>query len=388
MKAVTFVDWFCDPRRPGASDLSDLVWAMASRLPRAGWRARVVGPYARGLGPGCEGVEVIRHPMPWPAYRNIAGHVFLAATAARAALQARDTSVIHTVEYLSTAVLGAVANRRPTVLTTPGNIFERESNINHFAPTVTLAYKVAAVVAARRATRVVATSREMKYWWEYSGATPERVSVIPLGVDTDQFKPVPGARHRLGISSDEATLLFVGRLQSENGLAQLVRALPEIQAARPRTHLHIVGDGEERPALVRLSEQLGVSGQLRWHGTVALADLPLYYAAADVLVVPRLSRVTPRVALQGMSCGTPLVASRIGGITDFVTEGHTGLLVNPRDPNEIASAVTTVLRDAGLARRIGAAAREYARDVLDWNAIVRRLIDEVYAPLGESGYRE
>jgi len=121
------------------------------------------------------------------------------------------------------------------------------------------------------------------------------------------------------------------------------------------------------------------SARVRWHGRVLLDDLPLYYNAADVFVFPRLIDATPRVVLQAMSCGTPVVTSQGGAIQDFVAEGETGFLVNPRDPAILAERIEYLLGEREVAERMGRAAREYVCRELDWDKLVRRIRTEVYA---------
>jgi phosphatidylinositol alpha-1,6-mannosyltransferase len=145
--------------------------------------------------------------------------------------------------------------------------------------------------------------------------------------------------------------------------------------------LDVVGDGPDLQALVNLSDALGLANCVRWHGRIALDQLPLFYSAADAFALPRLSRVTPRVLFEAMACQKPVVTSAIGGIVDFVEDRLTGFLVDPRDPETLAERIGQLLADRDLALRMGRAARQYACRNLDWDLVVRRIRTEVYQPL-------
>jgi glycosyltransferase involved in cell wall biosynthesis len=359
--------------------MSDIIWAMARRLARWGDDVHVVAPYPASLAPSPD-VTVHQQRILPPAYRNIIGHLLLAATAWAKLRAIPAVQVVHAAEYTSTAVICRLGSSCPVVLTTPGNIYERIENVNHFDPTVTTVYKTAARVSAKSSAKIIATSQEMQTWWEYSGAAPSRIIQIPLGVDTRVFRPTPEARALLGLGTSP-NVLFVGRLQSENGVEYLLQAMSSVVKQVKEAMLDIVGDGPDLKTLVDLSQALGLTGRVRWHGRVALKQLPLFYSAADVFALPRLSRVTPRVLFEAMACQKPIVTSAIGGIVDFVEDRKTGFLVNPRDPETLAERIEQSLVDRELALRMGRAASKYAYQNLDWDIVVRRIRTEVYDQL-------
>jgi glycosyltransferase involved in cell wall biosynthesis len=376
---IAFVDWYCDPARPGASGMSDLVWGMAAPLAARGHDVHVVAPYQRPNFAGPVQVHRLWTPPRGLGYRNIVGHLLLAFAAGRALARIPDLEVVHAAEYLSTAVISANRAAPPIVLTTPGNIYERIDNVNHFDRSVTEVYKWAARATARRATAIVATSDEMRVWWQRTGVPAGHLFTIPLGVDRAVFSRRDGAAARLGWAADRPSVLFAGRLQGENGPELLVRALPHILAAVPAAEAHFLGDGPLAGRLRELAAELGVAGAIHWHRSVPQADLPLYYSAATALALPRASRVTPRVLLQAMACGTPVVAFRTGGIVEYVEPASTGLLAQPGDVGDLATQVATLLGDPRLAQRIGENGAAFARDRLDWDIVTARLVDEVYA---------
>jgi glycosyltransferase involved in cell wall biosynthesis len=378
MRIVLF-DFFFEPAKPGVTGLGDLVWNWGGQLTSLGDEVHIVAPYLAGVQPP-KGTIVHRFEVPPAGYRNVLGHVLIALRGWIEIRKLRQVDIIHAPEYLSTGVFSLLASRAPVVLTTPGNIFERIDNINHADWFTTQVYKLAARVSARRCAAIIATSAEMKRWWLFSGARDRQITQIPLGVDVEVFRPMPDAATSVGFGK-RPSILFVGRLQAENGAEYLVRALKSVVRSIPDAVLHIVGGGPDLDMLRGMVQELELVSHVQWHGRVPLHRLPAFYSAADVFVLPRLSRVTPRVLFEAMACQAAVVTSAIGGIEDFVADGHTGFLVEPRNPAAIADRIVQVLQDRMLAGRTGEAAREYACQELSWPVVVRRMRDEVYVPI-------
>jgi D-inositol-3-phosphate glycosyltransferase len=191
------------------------------------------------------------------------------------------------------------------------------------------------------------------------GADRDRVEVLPPGVDHGVFSPgsKQAARAALG-HPGERVLLFVGRIQPLKGLDLAVRALAEMEDAT----LWVVGgpsgpDGPSEVAKVRtLAEELGVEERLVFLQPKPHHQLADYYRAADVCVVPSRTESFGLVALEAAACGTPVVASAVGGLRSIVEDGRTGFLVEDRDPLEWATPVALLLDDPELAAAMGAQA--------------------------------
>jgi len=190
-------------------------------------------------------------------------------------------------------------------------------------------------------------------------ADPERIEVLPPGVDHRLFSPGDraAARRRLG-HPGRRVLLFVGRIQALKGLDVAVQALAEIDDAV----LWAVGgpsgaDGPGELERVRaLAADLGVADRLLILPPRPHHELVDYYRAADVCLVPSRTESFGLVALEAAACGTPVVAASVGGLRSIVSDGETGLLVRGRDPLEWATAVALLLDDRDLAAGMGARA--------------------------------
>ena len=193
-------------------------------------------------------------------------------------------------------------------------------------------------------------------------ADPDRVEIIPPGVDHTLFSPGPPreARRRLGLPTDRAVLLFVGRIQPLKGVGIAVRVLAELSARD--AELVIVGgpSGADGPAEVarlhQLAESLGVADRICWVRPVPHDRLADWYRAADVCLVPSRSELFGLVALEAAACGTPVVAANVGGLRTLVDHAETGFLVDGRDPAGYAAPVEALLDAPGRAAAMGSRA--------------------------------
>ncbi len=206
------------------------------------------------------------------------------------------------------------------------------------------------------------------------GADPGRVRIVPLGVDHAYFAPGDRAqaRHSLGLPASGPLLLFVGRIQPLKGADVALRVLSELDRVSgdlPATLVVVGGPSGPRgedsyEALVRLVDGLGLAGRVRLVPPQPHEVISTYYRAADVCLVPSRSESFGLVALEAAACGTPVVASAVGGLTTLVDHGATGFLVEGRDPAAFAAAAARILEDpvlaAGMAERSAARALGYS----------------------------
>lgn len=199
------------------------------------------------------------------------------------------------------------------------------------------------------------------------GADPERIEIVPPGVISAFFSPGSrsGARAAVGLD-DRPTLLFVGRIQALKGLDVAVGALAALNRSDAR--LVIIGgpsgaEGDrELQRVLTLAHGLGVAGQLQFVEPQPHHLLASWYRAADVCVVPSRSESFGLVALEAMACGVPVVATRVGGLRDLVTDGLSGVLVDERSPEGFARAIEPLLESTERAASMGRAGALLARD--------------------------
>ena len=230
----------------------------------------------------------------------------------------------------------------------------------------------------------VSCSEEERQFRRLYGDPPGRIEIVAPGVEHALFAPGDrrGARRALGLG-DHPVLLFVGRIQPLKGADVAVRALAALN--RPDAVLLVVGGasgndgGSEVERVHRLIDELGVRSQVRFVPPQQHHILSTYYRAADVVLVPSRSESFGLVALEAAACGTPVIASAVGGLLTLVDHGDTGFLVPGRDPDEFARLAARLLDDELLARSMSRRAAERSRRYT-WSLAAARL-RRVYADL-------
>ncbi len=241
-----------------------------------------------------------------------------------------------------------------------------------------------------RANRIIAATpaEQAQLDWLYK-ANPRKITIIPPGVDTDHFYPIPvdEARQFLGLAPEAHMLLFVGRIEPLKGLDTLIKAVACLRVkdlAEP-VHLAVIGGDPDVPPeemtaemarIQQMCEELTVGKMVAFLGKQSQDTLPYYYSAADVLVMPSHYESFGMVALEAMACGTPVIASQVGGLAFLVQDGVTGYHVADGDDDALCQELSGVLGDAELREALGRNAAEYAREYA-WDKISYRIL-QVY----------
>lgn len=207
-----------------------------------------------------------------------------------------------------------------------------------------------------------------------------KTSFIPNGVDIDVFHPqVNGneVKERYGIVSDEKLILCPRRLVPKNGVEYFIRAIPIVIKQVSQVKCLIVGPGSERARLGEEVVALGIADRVIFADRVPNSEMPKYYAASDIAVLPSLIEATSIAGLEAMATGKPLVGTNIGGIPQIIADGETGILVPPRDPEKLAYAIISLLNDNGKRVTMGLNARKRAETEFRWQIIAEK-IQNVY----------
>jgi D-inositol-3-phosphate glycosyltransferase len=229
-----------------------------------------------------------------------------------------------------------------------------------------------------------------------------RIEIIPCGTDVANFHPISraDARQQLGLSAQDKVVLYVGRFDPRKGIETLVRACGELRQNIDRHDLEldpahlkvlIVGgsdpeqaDGAERKRIEGLVNDLGIADSTQFVGMVGHDRLPLYYTAADVCVIPSHYEPFGLVAVEAMACGTPVVASAVGGLKFTVVPEETGLLVTPQDSHGFAKAIERILTDDIWARKVRKQASARVQQNFSWSGVAAQLSDLYRRLLAES----
>jgi len=213
----------------------------------------------------------------------------------------------------------------------------------------------------READRIVAANTvEREALVERYAADAARIAIVPCGVDTDLFRAGDREKARAALAlGDGPLLLYVGRIAPIKGLDTLLDAVVRLRAAGRAARLLVVGGETDEPVegleatLRRRASALGLSEAVRFVGAQPQRVLRDFYVAADVTVLPSYYESFGMVALEAMACGSPVVASRVGGLTTTVRDGVTGFLVPDGDPGALAARIDALLTDPDLAWRVG-----------------------------------
>lgn len=317
------------------------------------------------LSPGLRAVHLragpARYLRPESIYKYV--DVFTRAVLDFQAREGIDYDLVHSHYWLS-GLCGEQLRRswnvpHVTMFHTLGEIKNRASLSEHETD---LRIRSEAEII-RGVDRVVcATEQERNLIRQLYAADPAKVMVIPLGVDLERFRPLDkeAARAALGLQ-DERIVLFVGRLEPLKGVDILINAAALLESDVDCSVLIVGGDSGSRAQVARLRDlarERGIEQRVAFVGAVDHDQLPLYYSAADVCVVPSHYESFGLVAVEAMASGLPVVASRVGGLTGTVRDGETGYLVPWLCPEPFAERIELLLSNEPLRRSLGEAARE------------------------------
>ncbi|WP_411964471.1 glycosyltransferase family 4 protein [Haloferax sp. YSMS24] len=211
-----------------------------------------------------------------------------------------------------------------------------------------------------------------------------KTSTIPNGINLVDYKKTQSKseiRNKLGLPTDRPLILYLGALLQKKGPQVLINSFKMIKQELPDSHLVIAGSGPLDDELKELVNQMGLNGSVNFTGYVDESEKPLYFASADVFVLPSIRNHESFgiVNLEAMASQTPVVASRIGGVPDIVKDKQTGLLFEPGDPRSLAKSVVTIITDEELRSRLVQHSMDFVSEY-DWDSIAAETV-EVYRDL-------
>lgn len=231
------------------------------------------------------------------------------------------------------------------------------------------------------------TNATKQHYQKFWALNPRKIKIIANSVALTRFTPSINGneiKHKLNLSKN--IILFVHRLSERKGPQYLIKALPYVKKEHPDCACIMVGTGPQLVGLINLAKELGLKSQkdIFFVGEVPSYDIPKYMTCADVLVVPSVFEGFGRVIIEGMACGTPIVATKVGGIPEIITHNKTGLLVPPKNPKELAHAILRILCDRTLARRLSMNAFEEVKNKYSLDIISVKFIQIVENCCGNS----
>jgi glycosyltransferase involved in cell wall biosynthesis len=364
---------------------------LSRRLAAAGLRASVLTRHIDAQWPRAETLDGVRVLRVAPSGRGRRGKYAMVGPVLAALHRERDAFdvlVVRGTRVLGLPGLAAGRALGKAVVLQPelngemsGEVYTWGTRLH--VPAVRRA--VGAGAAARNlllrdADAFVAMSRAISAEFLAAGAPPEKVALMPHGVDTARFRPASaderGAiRARLGLDESALVVTYTGRLLKGKGLEALIDAFAAVAGDEPRAHLMIVGSGEGQtlsiePELREAVRRRGLESRVTFTGRVeGVADR---LRASDLFVFPSEFEALGLSLIEAAACGLPAIGSRTGGIVDVIEDGASGLLVVPADAGDLTSALRVLLADGDRRAHMGRRARQIARDRFDLDDSVCR----------------
>ena len=363
------------PRHLGDSEVP-FILDMVQAVSRHGHQVRVIAQHWPGV-PTREwmvGIEVVRPrywwPESWEILRRPGGGLpivwkkswlarlqmipFIIVHTLAVARHARDCDVIHAQWTLSAgaAWLSRVVHGRPILATLQGSdVFQvTRSRIGAWLTRLVL----------RRCDRISVLSQALARSTAAIGIPVGEIQIIPNGVDLEKFAPPTDAR--------EPLIVYVGSLIKRKGVVYLLEAMAQVLQVHPHFRLAIVGDGVERLALEKIAADLNIENRVTFAGQLPPQQVREWMRRARVFVLPSVEEGLGVVLLEALACGTPIVASRVGGICDVVTP-EVGVLVPPANSDRLAEGIDHLLGDEETWAKMSGSARQRAEEHYCWDRI-------------------
>jgi glycosyltransferase involved in cell wall biosynthesis len=369
-------------------------------LVRRGHAVTVVTPGDRSL-PACDtfdGVQIVRFPLELPpdlTYGRVAqSQVSWRGKFARLAIMARymgaqyraimtearekGADVVHAHWAIPTGPAAVIAARKlqvPSVITMHGGDVYVNPEQGYDFPTRWYV-RPALRWTLRHAGALTAITEDCRQHALRAGAPADHIRLVFNGTDLRRFSPAESGNRnhqRFG----QYMIFACRQLFPRKGIRFLLEAGAQLKPEFPDLKIVLAGDGFEKPALAHLAEELGIGGDVTFLGWVPNTELPPYYRAAAVSVIPSLEEGFGIPAAEAMGCEVPVVASDAGGLPEVVENGVTGLVVPRGDSTALAQAIRSLLANPQLRRQMGQAGRARALRLFDWDRSAEQF-EELY----------
>ena len=282
------------------------------------------------------------------------GRYLVHAHRVRRLVEDLQPDLVHAMHLTSYGFLGAYSGTRPLLLSVEGlDVLE--------APYITPLHRWLTRYALSRAQGIAATGLQLAVHATRFAPLGAAVTVVPYGADLDRF--APGHRELRG----QVVIGAASRLSPEKGVRYLVEAFAQLYGRfGERVRLRLAGDGPERRKLELIADRLGIANSVEFRGWVEHDDLPAFLQDLDIFVLPSSYEGFGVSAVEASATALPVVATNVHGIPDVVSDERSGLLVPPKDPRSLATAIGRLVEDGELRRRLGEGGRDYVSARYDW----------------------
>jgi glycosyltransferase involved in cell wall biosynthesis len=377
MKVLMF-SWEYPPHMVGG--LGQHVFDLSRFMALQGVMVHVITPRVKGYPDEQveNGVFIHRVGTPAPSECNFKSWTFSfnsegISKAVAINSQINGLDIIHAHDWLAAYAGRSVAKTFEVPLVTTIHATEHGRNLGLHNRMQTEIHEIEKNLALE-ADQVIACSRHMQQ--EIAGLfglKAQAIHIIPNGVDPELFASLPD---QPAIKLDQQTpyVFFLGRLVPEKGIKQLINCFPAVLKEVPQARLIIGGCGPEERELVLRAKQLEILEAVQFTGFLRSQERNYAYHKAAVAVFPSLYEPFGIVALEAMATKTPVIVADVGGLTEIVENGVTGLKVSPGDEKELAAAIVRLLQDKSLAERLSNNGFRQAASVYSWKTITRHTL--------------
>jgi glycosyltransferase involved in cell wall biosynthesis len=284
-----------------------------------------------------------------------------------------DLDVIYTADYFYPFTFQAIKTGIPTIVMEWENIPHNDEEppfgkIKEFA--------------REHAAHFVAVTEKAKEALIIEGVNREKISVLPVGIDCEKFKPRERNEQlfkKHGFTKDSTKILFVGRLVLEKGIFDLLRAFSALRNVR-NIELLIVGSGapETKSQIRQLVQKLKIEDRVKFLGSIEYSDMPAIHNLADIFCLPSIPVKTwaeqfGYSMVEAMACGKPVISTYSGSIPEIVKDQQTGILVQPKDVEGLVSALEKLIMDKQERENMGENARNWVLYAFEANKIAEQL---------------
>lgn len=285
--------------------------------------------------------------------------------------------LIHAHYATSFGLLGALTRRHPLIVSAWG------SDIFSFPQISSLHRSLLKWILSH--ADVLCSSSEIMAQEMHRYIGPEQsIEIIPFGVDTTRFSPPQGEHapeeggHLRSGAIDASVVFGVAKgLHSVYGLDLLIKAFAQVHGHFPQARLRIAGDGPEQSHLEDLADKLSVTESIEWLGRLPNRCVADFYQSIDVVVVPSRQESFGVTAVEGSACARPVIASRVGGLSEVIVDGETGFLVPSESISELGKAMERLIKEPTLRETMGRQGRAYVLQHYDWQKNVTQM-EQVY----------
>ena len=266
--------------------------------------------------------------------------------------------------------------RIPNIIFMHACIYEKGKE-KVYGKATTLIYKINTKFYLRHANRIACVSKRLINWAKYLGADKDKIRLINEPIDTKIFCSASLKEKQ------KRMILFVGRLSPEKGLRYLLLGMPKVIEDFPDAKLIIIGKGREKDNLLRLAKSLNIEDCINFKGEIPNRELSEFYSKASVVVIPSLTEGGgPKVLFESLTCGTPVIGTKTGRMTEIIVDGYNGFLIEPKNQNQIEESVRKLFSDRKLLRDFSNNAQHsterfsWERGILKFTEMYKELVSE------------